>query len=498
VVEPSDAAADGAPTGGGAPPGDDDSWRDGWPVGSPDLCQRIVLDDPYGRMMIDLDGVVRHLNPAAADMLGLPAEQVLGRSIATFLSPASVEVATRMLTQVLDTDQEDIPVDFELARADGVMLPVEVGGHRYVDDPLHALHLRIRPAARERFMERFLTELVSGSPLATSLGLLARSVDATVPASATAIVHGWDGHHFTGASAPAVGERVWQACKQAIGDEEARDALPWYRAMRSGRDDPVHGAVDDLPPDLAAVARADGFQACWVFPVLVPPDVAPTAAVVVWRRPAGDPLHGQSIAVGKIIDAVALAVGRDRAQRRLVRAATRDPLTDLLNREELLSRLGAVLDRRPPSPCGVLYIDLDRFKPVNDHYGHRFGDSLLALIGARLAAAVRSTDHLARIGGDEFVVLCPDLSTEDAATTLGDILIEALEQPLELGGVRVRVGASIGVALAPRHGTTPIELVDAADRGLYAAKRAGRGCVRIAPDHPADPTADPSADRPRP
>jgi diguanylate cyclase (GGDEF)-like protein/PAS domain S-box-containing protein len=467
----------------------DDAWRDGWPIGSPDLCQRILLDDPYGRLMIDLEGIVRHVNPAAADMLGLPVDQVLGRSVADFLSPASVEVAARMLTQVLGTDQQDIPVDFELARSDGVMLPVEVGGHRYLDDPQAALHLRIRPAARERFMERFLTELVSGAPLSTSLALLARSVDATVPASSTAIVHGWDGDHFTGASAPAVSERLWQACRGAILDPDAREGLPWYRALRSGRVDAVHCAAADLAEDLGEVARSEGYHACWVFPVLVPPDAAPTAAVVVWRRLEGDPLHGQSIAVGKIIDAVALAVERDRSQRRLVRAATRDPLTDLLNREELLSRMGALLDRSPPTPCGVLYIDLDRFKPVNDHYGHRFGDSLLALIGERLAAAVRSTDHLARIGGDEFVVLCPDLATDEAATTLGTTLIEALEHPIELGGVRLRVGASIGVALAPRHGHNPVELIDAADRALYAAKHAGRGCVRVAPDpeeeHPA-------------
>jgi diguanylate cyclase (GGDEF)-like protein/PAS domain S-box-containing protein len=487
VVEGSDTAEVGPDPDDGPDRADADAWRDGWPVGPPELCQRIVLDDPYGRLMIGLDGIVRHLNPAAAAMLGVPGEEVLGRAVSDFLSPASVEVAARMLAQVMGTDQEDIPVDFEIARADGVMLPVEVGGHRYIDDPDHALHLRIRPAARERFMERFLTELVSGAPLASSLALLARSVDATVPASATAIVHGWDGDHFTGASAPAVSERVWQACRRAIVDEEARDLLPWYRALRTGRVDPVHCSVDDLPPHLASVARADGFLACWVFPVLVPPDVAPTAAVVVWRRLEDEPLHGQSLAVGKIIDAVALAVERDRSHRRLVRAATRDPLTDLLNREEMLSRLGALLDRVPPTPCGVLYVDLDRFKPVNDHYGHRFGDSLLALIGTRLAAAVRSTDHLARIGGDEFVVLCPDLSQEDDALTLGTTLIEALEHPLELGGVRVRVGASIGVALAPRHGLNPVELVDAADRGLYAAKRAGRGCVRIAPDPSEEP-----------
>jgi diguanylate cyclase (GGDEF)-like protein/PAS domain S-box-containing protein len=476
----------GEPIGGDAEEHDphegDPVWRDGWPVGSPDVCQQIVLDDPYGRLMIGLDGIVRHLNPAAAAMLGLPVEQVLGRSVADFLSPASVEVATRMLTQVLGTDQEDIPVDFEIARADGVMFPVEVGGHRYLDGPDQALHLRIRPAARERFMERFLTELVSGAPLDKSLSLLTRSIDATVPRSATAIVHGWTGDHFGGASAPAVTEQLWQACRRAIVDTEARPALPWYRAMRSGRVDPVHCGVDDLPADLAAAAKADGHHACWVFPVLIPPDVAPTAAVVVWRGPEGDPLHGQSIAVGKMIDAVALAVERDRSHQRLVRAATRDPLTDLLNREELVNRMSALLDRSPPVPFGVLYVDLDRFKPVNDHYGHRFGDSLLALIGARLGAAVRSTDHLARVGGDEFVVLCPDLTADEAAIALGDALIAALATPLELGGISVLVGTSIGVALSPRHGRSPAELIDTADRALYAAKRAGRGCIRIAPE----------------
>ena len=488
MVEGSDTAEVGPDPDDGPTAPTPTRWRDGWPVGPPELCQRIVLDDPYGRLMIGLDGIVRHLNPAAAAMLGVPGEEVLGRSVSDFLSPASVEVAARMLAQVMGTDQEDIPVDFEIARADGVMLPVEVGGHRYIDDPDHALHLRIRPAARERFMERFLTELVSGAPAGLQPGPprpqrrrdRARLGHRDRARLGRRPLHGGlgPGRERAGLAGVPTGHRRRGGARPACPGTGPCGRVGWT---------PCTARSTTCRRTWPSVARADGFLACWVFPVLVPPDVAPTAAVVVWRRLEDEPLHGQSLAVGqdhrcrrprrrarplppapgpcrdpRPADGPAQPRGAAQPAGRAARPGAPDPVRRAVRRPRSvqagqrplrapLRRLAAGPDRDPARRRRPL----DR--PPRPHRRGRVRRAVPRPVGGGRRHHPRH--HPDRGPGD----------------------------PLELGGVRVRVGASIGVALAPRHGLNPVELVDAADRGLYAAKRAGRGCVRIAPEPSEEP-----------
>jgi diguanylate cyclase (GGDEF)-like protein len=125
--------------------------------------------------------------------------------------------------------------------------------------------------------------------------------------------------------------------------------------------------------------------------------------------------------------------------------------------------------------CCVLLLDLDRFKPVNDRFGHAAGDAVLAAAAARMRAAVRNADLVARVGGDEFAVLLPDC---DDPGRVAEKLLATLSEPTEFQGVAVTIGASIGISRAPRDGASTAELLRAADRALYRAKAAGRSCVR--------------------
>lgn len=454
-----------------------------WPVGAPELCRQVLLDDPYGRVMVDAEGIVLHANPAFVAMVGRPVDEVVGTVLGRFFTPDSLRVGARVMAQVRGTTEEDIPVDLELERADGTRVPVEVGGHRYFDHPVHpGLHLRIRPATRERWMERFLTELVSGASLDTCLSHLARAIDVAIPGGASAVLHQWDGTAFGEVATPTLERALWE---EGTLDPEGAEALPWRRAMASGVLE--HSDLDDLPAGYRAAAAARGLRSCWAHPVRVPLLGGPAAAVVVWRDVAGAPLLGHSLAIAKLTDAVALAIERDQSRRHLERAATHDALTDLLNRDELVRRLGDALAGTAGHPLAVLYVDLDRFKPINDEHGHRVGDDLLAAMGRRLRAAVADGDDIARVGGDEFVVVRHDVTGTAEALALADHLIEVAARPVSLGEAEISVGASVGLSLAPEHGRTPVDLLDAADRALYAAKRAGRGCIRIAGDEVAAP-----------
>ncbi len=159
----------------------------------------------------------------------------------------------------------------------------------------------------------------------------------------------------------------------------------------------------------------------------------------------------------------------------LAEQAVRDPLTGLANRMLLEERLRAVLarDGRTGGSTGVLFLDLDGFKLVNDQHGHHVGDAVLRAVAQRLTAAVRPSDTVARIGGDEFVVLVEE-AQEQSLQHLAARLESAVSAPLTLGGVAMGVGTSVGLALSHAGQDDPASLLSKADRRMYAAKRAGQ------------------------
>ncbi len=161
---------------------------------------------------------------------------------------------------------------------------------------------------------------------------------------------------------------------------------------------------------------------------------------------------------------------RKRVEDRIRHAANHDGLTGLPNRTRLSARLNESADRN----WGLLLVDLDNFKVVNDTLGHEAGDVLLKVVGERLAASIRGGDFVARLGGDEFAVLLDEVETTDDLTAFAERLFERLSEPIVHRDRVIRVGASIGMALAPLHAREPIELLRFADMALYEAKRAGR------------------------
>lgn len=174
---------------------------------------------------------------------------------------------------------------------------------------------------------------------------------------------------------------------------------------------------------------------------------------------------------------------RRRNEARIVHMARHDGLTDLPNRTALreigTERLGEA--RKAGGGLAVLCLDLDRFKPVNDSFGHAVGDGLLKAVSARLRAQVRGGDIVARLGGDEFAVLYA-VADSDEATTVAERLIQVVSAPYRLDGVNAEIGMSVGIALALPEvgGARDIErLLKEADMALYEAKAAGRGTCRL-------------------
>lgn len=169
------------------------------------------------------------------------------------------------------------------------------------------------------------------------------------------------------------------------------------------------------------------------------------------------------------------AMERERRERALRDMAYVDALTGLPNRAYLLNHVrDLVEDKKRRRNVYVHYIDLDGFKPVNDSLGHAAGDDVLRAIAARMNATIGERDVLARIGGDEFVVVQAGVANDDAALDLGKRLVQAASEPIVLDGRTVALGASVGIASGLNDGDDAKTLMHNADAAMYAAKRAGR------------------------
>lgn len=176
---------------------------------------------------------------------------------------------------------------------------------------------------------------------------------------------------------------------------------------------------------------------------------------------------------------------RDITERKLDEARIRqlaffDPLTGLPNRRLLSDRLdqALALASRYQRLAAVLFVDLDRFKDINDAYGHSVGDEVLKIVAQRLSACVRYSDTVSRQGGDEFVVLLPEVANAANAEMLAQKILDVLAKPVVLGENRLSATPSVGIALYPDDGEDGEALVTRADKAMYAAKTAGRNCYR--------------------
>jgi diguanylate cyclase (GGDEF)-like protein/PAS domain S-box-containing protein len=169
------------------------------------------------------------------------------------------------------------------------------------------------------------------------------------------------------------------------------------------------------------------------------------------------------------------------AAEALSQLALHDPLTGLPNRTLFMDRLGQALRRlvRQDRVLAVLFVDLDRFKAINDRLGHAAGDEMLMAVGARLREVLRPHDTVARLGGDEFVVLCEDLEDDRAAVRVAERVLAALDRPVTCGEQEMICSASIGIALTQRCDATPDALLRDADMAMYRAKETGRHRIEV-------------------
>ncbi|MEO1064459.1 MAG: diguanylate cyclase [Actinomycetota bacterium] len=443
---------------------------------SPDFHRAVLDRSPMPLVVVDEAGLVVYGNLAMVELTGMSLEEARGTSMLDRVHPDDRDWVTEAFIELVsggaaghfDQGSAWATLLFRMIDGNGRAVPIEVTGSGGVLDPeVGGVIYDVRPAWAQDLLGRILEGLATGAPLDELLRLIVMM--AAVPPL-----------EF--------------------------DAAVLRRDDRTGR----HRVVATSHPSFVAPLAALSGPVPWDRDVAQPTrhdprTIGPGAPLAtagycdVWHVGAGDAEHGghSFVAGTRLLDATAVGavnrlhrarqlasvvLQRARADEELARAALRDPLTGVLNRLGLVE--GALVRCEGPGACAAIYLDLDGFKPVNDRYGHAFGDDVLHAVAGRLRSATRSDDLVGRVGGDEFVIVPAagvDLAAAEAsARTSAARVLEVLGRPIIVDRIAVDVGASIGLAVAP----TPASLDDllaAADRQMYEAKRAGGGTVRPEP-----------------
>jgi diguanylate cyclase (GGDEF)-like protein/PAS domain S-box-containing protein len=480
------------------------------------LTGKLIDLAPYAVFLVDGTGTITWAGAALEELTGYQPNDVIGSNMLDHIDASWNPLALDAALYAISATGPQRPMLYRVRRSDGSSFVAEITANAQIGGDLNAVVAFLRRADERFLFDRVIESLAAGDPLPATLDLLVQVMGAeNLEADGMVLMRPSSGD----------GRFLWAVASESLPSRLASDVgvkgAPWTQAAADG--EPRWVPVSDLPSSLAEVARSHGYRWCWCWPVTVEAEIG--ACLVLWRKADEEPDYTCRMVLENMMRVTGLVIERDHAARRLRHNADHDSLTGLANRTRCFAVLNEALSPEvddanergrsaggPPGAegvvavegegvdgergaaevaelekvVGVLYVDLDDFKPVNDRFGHAAGDEVLRTVGQRLERAVRQHDLVARIGGDEFVVVCGDVFEAAALVPLAERIGSALRHPIEVPvldgehSAAVQVGASIGMAAALRGTCSADELLAAADAALYEAKASGRGGWRAA------------------
>ena len=417
--------------------------------------------------VLDDVGTVVYLNTFASQLLGYTPDEVVGTSIADHVHPDDLARAIGVMGRMAE-DEMGLPVTpafYRLRRRDGAWMRIELNATLVVDDENGGNdHITVlgRYSGDHDLQDRVMALLTSGEPADEAIAL--------VPEFGFWRHAGADYAVFF-LDDEGVPRSAGSAALTALGGLED-PTTPWSRVAHGGEE--LVEPIRELDASYAERARAACFTHVWGVPVADP--LHGSYAVVAFARHTGGAtaeVHGYAIDV--MVKSLQLILLWRHQVLGLRRAARLDALTGVANRSGFLAVLDEIDERNGHDMIGVLFIDLDGFKAVNDRHGHAVGDMVLVEVARRLERVVRPGDEVARLGGDEFAVVALGLASEADAAAIASRIVAAIGEPFVVAGEKLELGASVGVATVADGDFDPDQFLEQADRALYRAKQAGRG-----------------------
>jgi diguanylate cyclase (GGDEF)-like protein/PAS domain S-box-containing protein len=435
-----------------------------------EIRKGLILDSALDCILTtDHEGRVIEFNAAARRLFGYTRSEILGREVADTIVPPSLraELRQRLRDFVLTGENLDLGRRRETTamRADGSLVPVEV-----VVVPAYVKGRVILTAYIRDLTERRRAERLAAARQRATQGLTASlSLAEAIPTVLEALVQGLE----------CADARLWVA--------EGDPPQPTLAGTSpGGHAAPLAASADDSivrrtfeEGEAAWTDPGGGAGATLAVPVRVGGQVLGVLEVRWDRAPARE---GDLVpAVADVASLFALFLKRQRAESDLHRFARYDSLTGLPNRSFFLDTLERTLSRagRQRTRSALLFLDLDGFKSVNDALGHAAGDAVLQAMADRLRGGTRTSDLVARIGGDEFTVLVQNLTRADDAALVARGLLDRLARPCQADDHEVTLSASAGISVYPDDGTDADTLLRNADLAMYRAKQEGKNTYRF-------------------
>jgi diguanylate cyclase (GGDEF)-like protein/PAS domain S-box-containing protein len=438
---------------------------------SEERFRSIFDNNPDPMIAFDADGTVTRANGAAGRVLEIDPATLVGQTLGDVTTDGDLTEALACFNRALAGMAGGVELHVRHAREHSLpafvtMIPIRFRGIAA------GVHLHIRDLRATIAQQR---QIAAHAERIRDLYMSAAAANENAEQQIAATLE--SGCRILGLSSGALYEsesdRVVEAFGEPLGSGLARLALASDRAL----------AIDDVRglPQLVDEPDAAPFVAFIGTPIDVS-GVRYGSLSFADRRRRRTPFDDVDRDLVQLMGAlVSSAIERGRSRTRLQTLAYSDTVTALPNRAWLVDHLRSLLEeaRRNESTVGVLFLDLDRFKDINDTMGHDSGDRLLRIIGERLVKAIRTSDVVARMGGDEFVVLAGDGPDMQALGGLAERIVATVEEPISMEGSEFFVTTSIGIASFPADGTDAETLIKHADVAMYRAKDRGRNTYQF-------------------